>query len=476
MLTGRVPFDADTPVSVALMQVQEEPIEPRKLNPQIPISVNNIILKAMQKDPADRYQNATEMLIDLSTALKRPDDDFVKLNKKFDTLQTQKLSTLYDIDSKVRKDDEEDEEEEYRPKRKKKRGFFGFMKDHVLISFILIAILLFGLALGGTILVMNLTKSKDVQIPNLVKNSAGTRLTEAQAVEIYNKTEFKKKNDLKIEYVEDETINGETVEPGQVVKQTPAYVENRKIKAKDQITIYVRKAKEVKTLKMIDLTGKTKEEAESLLKSLGYTGTIKYEEEASDSLKEGLIIRQSIQKDIEFKEDADLTITVSSGSDKIDVPNVLGQTEAAARQALEAAGFAVKVETTENSDKSNGIVLKQNITDKAKAGDTITITVNKLPELKKGTVTANIKTLSGYTPKLDEEVKEIAPESVKVEIKAGKDDSSLDTVYSKSISPATESISAQISGIGTITVKVYIDGVLKGTKQIDLNSTTTLSF
>ena len=259
-----------------------------------------------------------------------------------------------------------------------------------LISFILIAILLFGLALGGTILVMNLTKSKDVQIPNLVKNSAGTRLTEAQAVEIYNKTEFKKKNDLKIEYVEDETINGETVEPGQVVKQTPAYVENRKIKAKDQITIYVRKAKEVKTLKMIDLTGKTKEEAESLLKSLGYTGTIKYEEEASDSLKEGLIIRQSIQKDIEFKENADLTITVSSGSDKIDVPNVLGQTEAAARQALEAAGFAVKVETTENNDKSDGIILKQSVMDKAKAGETITITVNKVQKTKAISVTVDI--------------------------------------------------------------------------------------
>ena len=478
MLTGRVPFDADTPVSVALMQVQEEPIEPRKLNPQIPISVNNIILKAMQKDPADRYQNATEMLIDLSTALKRPDDDFVQLNKKFDTLQTQKLSTLYDIDSKVRKNDDEDDDEEeevVRPRRKK-RGFFGYMKDHVLLSFILIAILLFGLALGGTILFMNLTKSKDVQIPNLVKNAAGTRYTEAQAVEIYNSTEFKKKNDLKIEYVEDESINGEAVEPGQVVKQTPAYVENRKIKAKDQITIYVRKAKELKTLKMVDLTGKTKDEAESLLKSLGYTGTIKYEEEASDSLKEGLIIRQSIQKDIEFKEDAELTITVSSGSDKIDVPNVLGQTEDAAKKALEAAGFVVKVETTENSDKSNGIVLKQSVTDKAKAGDTITITVNKLPELKKGTVSANIKTLSGYTPKLDEDGNEIAPESVKVEIKAGKSDDSLDTVYSKSISPATENVTAQISGIGTITVKVYIDGVLKATKQIDLNSTTTLSF
>jgi len=138
MLTGRVPFDADTPVSVALMQVQDDPIEPRKLNPQIPISVNNIILKAMQKDPADRYQSATEMLIDLSTALKRPDEDFVNMNKKFDTLQTQKLSTLYDIDNKALKDDDDDEDDE-RPK-KKKRGFIGFMKDHIFLSFILIAV------------------------------------------------------------------------------------------------------------------------------------------------------------------------------------------------------------------------------------------------------------------------------------------------------------------------------------------------
>ncbi len=474
MLTGRVPFDADTPVSVALMQVQEEPIEPRKLNPQIPISVNNIILKAMQKDPADRYQNATEMLIDLSTALKRPDDDFVKLNKKFDTLQTQKLSTLYDIDSKVRKDDEEDEEEEYRPKRKKKRGFFGFMKDHVLISFILIAILLFGLALGGTILVMNLTKSKDVQIPNLVKNSAGTRLTEAQAVEIYNKTEFKKKNDLKIEYVEDETINGETVEPGQVVKQTPAYVENRKIKAKDQITIYVRKAKEVKTLKMIDLTGKTKEEAESLLKSLGYTGTIKYEEEASDSLKEGLIIRQSIQKDIEFKENADLTITVSSGSDKIDVPNVLGQTEAAARQALEAAGFAVKVETTENNDKSDGIILKQSVMDKAKAGETITITVNKVQKTKAISVTVDI---SKYVKNGDSDDSDTSSSETTITKKAKvklKVDGSMygeDDGYDITTKPIIT-----IYGKGNTQVELIVDGTTMKIKDVDFNKDTTLAF
>ena len=346
MLTGRVPFDADTPVSVALMQVQDEPIEPKKLNPSIPLSVNNIILKAMQKDPDDRYQNATEMLIDLSTSLKRPDDDFVKINKKFDTLQTQKISTLYDIDGKVLPEEDDDDEEEERPrKRERKRGLFGFLRDHVIISFVLIAIILFSVALGGTILFMNLTKSKDVQIPNLVKNSSGQRYTENQAVEVYNKTEFKKKNDLKIEYVEDESYNGESIEPGQVVRQSPAYVENRKIKAKEQITIYVRKAKDVKTLKMIDLTGKSKEEASNLLKDLGFVGNIKFEEETSESLKEGLVIKQSIQPGIECKDNDELTITVSSGSEKIDVPNVLGKTESEAKKELENNGFAVKVET-----------------------------------------------------------------------------------------------------------------------------------
>ena len=477
MLTGRVPFDADTPVSVALMQVQEEPIEPRKLNPQIPISVNNIILKAMQKDPYDRYQNATEMLIDLSTALKRPDDDFVKFNKKFDTLQTQKLSTLYDIDNKVRQEDEDDDEEEYEEKRKKddknKKGKFAtFMQNHLFIGFGLIAITLFLLALGGTVLFMNLTKTKDAQIPNLVKNASGERLTEAQAVSIYNGTDFKKKNDLKIEYIEDEyDEKGEQVQPGYVVKQDPKYVSNKSIKLKEQITIYVRKEREAKTIKMVDLLGKSQEEAEKLLKDLGYIGEITYESKSSEDWKEGLIIDQSIKNGIELKDNDPITITLSTGSTKIEVTNTIGKAEADAKKILVDAGFAVKIEYTEDDSKSDGIVLKQSITDKANTGDTITLTVNKLPQIKNGTVKVNVKALSEYTPKLDENGEEIAPESVKVEIKA--DD---DVVYSKSISPATESITANVSGKGNITVKVYIGGVLKGTQQMNLNTTTSISF
>lgn len=480
MLTGRVPFDADTPVSVALMQVQEEPIEPRKLNPQIPISVNNIILKAMQKDPADRYQSATEMLVDLSTALKRPDDDFVKINKKFDTLQTQKLSTLYDIDNKAIKDDEDEESEEVaRPRNKKKRGFFGFMKDHIFLSFILIAVILFSVALGGTILIMNLTKSKDVQIPNLVKSASGVRLTEQQAVEIYNSTEFKKKNDLKIEYVEDETVNGENVEPGQVVKQNPNYVENRKIKVKDQITIYVRKEREAKTLKMIDLTGKTTEEAEKLLADLGYVGKITYEDENSDSLKTGLIIRQTIQSGIEFKDNADLTLTISKGSDKVDVPNALGKTEEEAKKLIGDAGFTVKVEYTENNDKSDGIVLKQSNTDKAKTDEVITITVNKVQKTKSVAVTIDlskyVQVAKAPTNTVDNTTNSTTTDTpgvttAEVKLKVGDD------VYGGEKYDVTTKPTITIYGKGNMKVALIIDGITKITKDIDFNKDTTLAF
>ena len=475
MLTGRVPFDADTPVSVALMQVQEEPIEPKKLNPQIPISVNNIILKAMQKDPMDRYQNATEMLIDLSTALKRPDENFVKINKKFDTLQTQKLSTLYDIDSKVISDEEDFEEPRKSKNPKKKRGVIGFFKDHVIVSLLLVAIILFSLAFGGTMLFMN-AKPKDVQIPNLVKNEQGERLTEQQAKARYDNTDFKKKNELKIEYVEDDAGAGEVVEPGKVIKQDPPYRANYKIKDKDQITIYVKKAREAKTLKMIDLTGKTKEETEAALKALGYVGTIKYEEENSETLKEGLIIKQSILKDIEFKDDVELVITVSAGSSKVDVPNTLGKDRAAAVTMLESAGFKVEVEETEDSNKTDGIVLKQDITGKADPSATIKLTVNKVQKTSSVVVTVD---LSKYVsapvqpePTDDETENTTKPvKTARVSIKV--DDS---TTYGGESYDVTTKPQITIYGKGYKSVTLIIDGSAKISKDVNFGVDTTLAF
>ncbi len=82
MVTGRVPFDADTPVSVALKHMQEDAREPIDINNEIPSAVNKIVVKAIKKDPINRYNSATEMLGDLRKALKDPEGDFVIIENK----------------------------------------------------------------------------------------------------------------------------------------------------------------------------------------------------------------------------------------------------------------------------------------------------------------------------------------------------------------------------------------------------------
>ena len=96
MLTGKVPFDADTPVSVALKHMQEEPIPAKNINPNIPSAVNDVIMKALKKDSTLRYQNATEMLIDLKRALKDPNGDFVDNKEYSRDFPTQRISTIND--------------------------------------------------------------------------------------------------------------------------------------------------------------------------------------------------------------------------------------------------------------------------------------------------------------------------------------------------------------------------------------------
>ncbi|MEI3395967.1 MAG: protein kinase [Clostridia bacterium] len=93
MVTGRVPFDADTPVSVALKHMQEEPVEPIELNPNLPIAVNKIIMRALQKDTTLRYQTASEMLVHLKKSLKVPEGDFVEELEYDPTAKTQVIDT-----------------------------------------------------------------------------------------------------------------------------------------------------------------------------------------------------------------------------------------------------------------------------------------------------------------------------------------------------------------------------------------------
>lgn len=167
MVTGRVPFDADTPVSVALKHMQEEAVEASVINPDIPVSVNKIIVKAMQKDVARRYHSATEMIKDLNMALKSPDANFVRM----ENFTSQKEEEVEETEPEVK-----EEKKGKKKKFAKIREFFDEHKVLKVIAYILLAILVFSLALGGTFMALTMGRVKEVQIPELT----GLTLDEAK--------------------------------------------------------------------------------------------------------------------------------------------------------------------------------------------------------------------------------------------------------------------------------------------------------
>ena len=140
---------------------------------------------------------------------------------------------------------------------------------------------------------------------------------------------------------------------------------------------------------------------------------------------------------------------------------------------MNKAGLKPVVEYTEDKTKSNGVVIKQSI-DSGKEvdeGTSITITVNKIAEIKKGNININLKSLLNYT-KPEPSVNEIEETAPNVEVKVIVDD---DTVYKEEQRKDTTKITVPVSGTGVITVKVYVDDILKNTSTMDLNTTTNLT-
>lgn len=456
MLTGKLPFDADTPVSVALKHLQEQPIEPIIINPTIPQAVNKIIMKSMQKDSSLRYQNAGEMLKDLSIALKNPDADFVNIDNTIRDYPTQTISTIYSkpIEDKV-KEKEKDMEKE------KKNKFTAFIGKHKIISTIIALVILFALTIAITSFAFDMTTPKDVLIPELV----GLTLDEAKT-----KVEEQK---LQIE-VKEERYDAE-IEAGKIISQDPIYKENYKIKEKTTINVIVSLG--LKIVKVPKVTGKTLEEAKELLEKEDLVVVV--EEEPSKKIEAGYVISQDVPENAEIGAGSTVTIKVSTGVEKSLVPNVLDKTEADARKLITEAGLTLAtVLNAEDTTKDNGIVLKQSLNagDTVEKGSNMTITINKIEEFITGTVNLNLKSLLGTSIEYVETEEEDTGETIKtakvseVKIVAGTD-----TIYSKKVAQDKTDITATVTGKGTVTVKVYVDDVIKKTTTINLNQITTLT-
>ena len=452
MLTGKVPFDADTPVSVALKHMQEEPRPAKEVNPNIPLAVNDVIMKALKKDVTLRYQSATEMLIDLRRALKEPSGDFVDNKEYTGDFPTQRISTIGM--------EEENARLSSKNTAKKQNKFVQFVKKHKALSIIIGLILLFVISISATIGITNATMPKEVQIPNLV----GMTADEAKAL----------LDKEKIKYVEESQEYNTEYEAGKIISQNPPYVENRKIKQNTEMKVVISLGTE--TTKVPKLKGLTKQEAEEAAKEAKIK--LEYEEEISKTVEAGVIIKQDTEegKEVNAGDTVKVYVSIGTGIKQVVVSSVMYKDEESAKQILTGLGLSVDVEYGEDKTRGNGVVLKQSI-DSGKTvdeGTKITITVNKLAETKTGTVTINVKSLKGYTESktTDEDGKETTTKPKDVELVVKVDDEQVEKV---TVKENTVSKNVSVSGKGTITIKVYIDGSLKKTVDMNLDNTKSLT-
>ena len=390
MVTGKLPFDADSPVSVALKHIQEIPIEPKKINPNVSQALNQIIMKAMEKSTVNRYQTATEMLTDISIALAKPTSSLVaRPQSSIEAGDTQVIPTLNDADEEnlvpnVRtrqssnrtaytpiKDEKKSNTEENKNQLSEEELKKAKNKKMTIIAIFIILILVVGGFSGFAInKIINNGKDQEIEIPNIV----GKDFEEAQKECQERGLELKQRSsDYNTDY-----------EEGQIITQDPQAGTMTKEKV-----IYADVSKGTRMVKVTNIEGKDIKVAKyELENTLGFV--VEQENVTSDTVASGIVISQEY-KDVERPYGSVIKVQVSSGDGKaqVVVQNVVGKTEEEARSILEGLNLNVEVQYDVDNKKLNGTVLAQSYPTNSllKEGDLITITVNRREINKTITVT-----------------------------------------------------------------------------------------
>ena len=458
MATGKLPFDADSPVSVALKQIQEDPVPPIDVNPNVSPALNQIILKALQKSTALRYQNATEVISDISQALLRPNSLILRPASSVEAGATQVIPILgnNEVPEAVPnlrtreprranvistreamkeelpiEDSKSDEEISEEPKKKDPKNS---KKKKIIIISVIAAVVVIGAIVG--ILVYNNSKkqaeeNKEIEVPNLVGRVYD------EVVEEYSKQG--------IEIIKDKVEYSSEQPEGSVISQTP----EKGTKTKDKkIKVVVSKGQ--KMVEVPDVTGKDiKVATYELEDTLGFK--IEREDVVSEKVASGIIILQDAKKGETLPYGSTIKLQVSKGDGKetVVVPNVLGKTESDAKSALEALGLTVSVKYSEDKTKSNGVVIAQSYPQNQtlKQGTLVEITVNKILLTK--TVTLDLLELQGGTAS--------SADTINVKVTASIDGGAYNTVYNQSVDPSTKTVSVEINGYSNATLKVYLN-------------------
>ncbi|MBR6533768.1 MAG: Stk1 family PASTA domain-containing Ser/Thr kinase [Clostridia bacterium] len=350
MLTGKLPFQAESAVSVAIMQLQREPQLPTEINGSIPQGLEQITLHAMQKSQERRYQSASELLCDLSAFRKDPSLTFA-YPYFVDNAPTKFVN---DINEEI-----DDQQEESITKEKNN-----------------IIPILTGVAAA---LVIGLITLAIIFIPRLFKNTGAEiecpKFIGQKLSDIESNAEYNDNFDFKVEY----DFNND-YEANVVYEQS--IPEGQKLKKDAQITLFVSIGES--RLNVPDVYGKSETFAiNELEKSHGFK--VVTVEEASEEVEAGLVIRTDPQRSTVVPEGASIKIFVSTGKAEVlvDVPNVIGEPIAQAKEKIEDLNLNVKVEnvnlTPADSNQPKDYVLRQDPqggSKKIPEGSTVTLYVS----------------------------------------------------------------------------------------------------
>ena len=427
MLTGRVPYEADTPIAVALKHVKDKLIPPTRYNPSIPPLLESVVMKALQKKPADRYRSVSEMIGDL-----RMSGGFAGFGtsrmRQYD-FATQVLPPVNEMTSQLEELDEEVQEEEH-------KGILGTIakipQKYILLGSVVIFVVAF---LWAFLSFGNFWSNATVTVPNVV----GKQVSVARNI--------LEDNHLRVSV--SEVANSE-VPAGKVISQTPASGES----VKENHPVHLVVSKGAGDLTVPDLSGLTVDQAKQRLKDMGLVlGKITTQEDSSKP--DGVIISQSPSADGKINKGQLVDVVVNKLSPKkVTVPSLIGMTLKDARDAL--SSLEISLASINGSTDESSIVTDQSVAagKDIEQGGSIVLTTKatKASEEKKsessgnrtrGTVDVTVPAGSNH-------------QEVKIVV---KDDEGSTVVYDD-VNRAGDRIVRKVSGVGDVRIKVYLNGAL----------------
>lgn len=424
MVTGRVPFDGDTTVAVALQHLQEEIARPSIYAPDLPISFEKIILKCTQKTPDRRYQTIEELLTDIRRSLAHPDEDFVTIAPLVDGGKTKVISpeeldkikegrgvaedlndddtdadnddeyaddedddeydeSLLDDDDDEEDDDDDDDGKLLNPKMDKAITIMGIVTAVIIV----IVIIYLALSVAGVFKFGGKKNSESQQTESQTQTESESESetqteTEGQMIDIRGmsvedaqKAVDRLKLDLTVFAFEtkqsdqkDGTILEQDVKAGDTVKRGSQI--NVVIAGKGDSTSEM--------VKIPSVIGKTKSSAKSTLESAGFSVTFEYGD-YNDSVAADVVTAQSPSAKKQAAKGSTVTVTLSPGQKPITVPNVVGASQSQAESALAGAGLKYTYADSQYSDTvpAGSVISQTKSGETVAAGTTITLTLSK---------------------------------------------------------------------------------------------------